>query len=416
MKPTVLIIGAFDTKGPDHNFAIERIREKGFEVLTLNTGVMGTTDLFAVDIEADQVAQAGGVSLEALRARKDRGQAMEAMSKGAPILVSKLYEQGKIDAIFGMGGTGGTSIITAAMRSLPLGFPKVCVSTAAAGNTLPFVGTRDIVLFPAITDVAGLNRISRQVYAQAVGALCGMMDLPVEAPHKEKPIITASMFGNTTECVGKCQELLADRGYEVLIFHAVGSGGKTMEDLVSDGLVQGVLDITTTEWADELCGGVFTAGPTRLEAPGKTGVPHLIVPGCIDMVNFNGLETVPEKYRQRNLYAWNPNVTLMRTTAAENAQLGEIFAQKANQAQGPVRFLIPLQGYSILDSIGEDGKAQLFWDPEADQAFISALKAQLHPGIPVIEADMNINDPRFAQRAVDELMEMMETHPPVSPE
>jgi uncharacterized protein (UPF0261 family) len=257
-------------------------------------------------------------------------------------------------------------------------------------------------LFPSVVDVAGINRVSRQILTRAAGALCGMVELPVAVSQDDRPVIAASMFGNTTACVDRCRATLTELGYEVLVFHCTGTGGRTMEDLIADGLVTGVLDITTTEWADELCGGVFSAGPGRLSAAGQAGIPQVIVPGCVDMVNFGGPETVPERYHERLLHVWNPSVTLMRTTPEENAELGRIFAGKANAATGPVAFLLPLGGVSLLDSPG-----QPFWWPEADQALFDALRVNLRPDIPVETLDANINDPVFADRATEMLLEML---------
>lgn len=407
MKPkkTILLIGAFDTKGEEYAFLREQIRARGFDTLAMNIGVLDTTQLFPVDIEAAEVAKAAGADLHQLRTSADRGAAMKAMAEGAPIVVRERFEAGAFDGIIGMGGTGGTSVIAAGMRALPIGVPKLCVSTAAAGNVEPYVGTRDIVMMPSIVDVAGLNRVSRQIFARAAGAICGMAAEEPPSSKRDKPIIAASMFGNTTECVNACAAILEQRGYEVLIFHATGVGGRCMEDLVRDGLVDAVLDITTTEWADEICGGVFTAGPERLSAPGARGVPHLIVPGCIDMANFGAASTVPDHYRKagRILYEWNPSVTLMRTNAEENARMGEIFAQKANEARGAVACLVPLRGFSILDGDGER-----FCDRAADQAFIDALKAGLNPGIPLETMDCNINDAAFSERASAMLLEMLD--------
>lgn len=405
MAKTILVIGAFDTKGAEFAFLRQQILAQGHRVLTVNAGVMGTTELFPVDVEAEVVAREGGAQLEGLRARKDRGEAMKAMSQGAALLVRQLYDQGRIDGIIGMGGTGGTSVVSAAMRALPVGVPKVCVSTAAGGDTSAYVGTKDIAMIPSIVDVAGLNRISRPIFARAAGAIGGMVAAPVPELVDERPIVVASMFGNTTTCVNACAEALGGQGYEVLIFHATGTGGRTMESLVAEGLVDAVLDVTTTEWADTVCGGVFDAGPERLSAPGQRGVPHLIVPGCVDMVNFGPLSTVPLKYREseRLFYEWNPSVTLMRTNAEENSQMGRIFAEKANQARGPVAFLLPLQGVSILD-----GEGQPFCDWEVDQAFFAALKANLRPGIPVVELEHNINDPQFSARAVAMMLELID--------
>ncbi|MHC4165767.1 MAG: Tm-1-like ATP-binding domain-containing protein [Planctomycetota bacterium] len=401
----ICMIGAFDTKGPEYAFLAECIRARGHDVFAVNTAVLGSTHLFPVDIEAEKVAEAAGTSLEQLREEKDRGRAMKVMCAGAPVIVKTLHDQGKIDGIIGMGGTGGTTVVTAAMRALPLGVPKVCVSTAASGDVSAYVGTRDITMIPSIVDVAGINRISRIIFSRAAGAICGMAETEPAQSEQDKPVITASMFGNTTECVNACAEKLSAKGYEVLIFHATGTGGKTMEGLVREGLVDAVLDITTTEWADTVCGGVFDAGQERLDAPGKMAIPHLIVPGCVDMANFGGLDTVPEEYKnaKRTFYEWNPSITLMRTNRRENEKMGQIFAQKANAARGPVAFLIPLNGVSILD-----GDNQPFCDRDADRAMFNAIKANLEEGVTVVEMDNNINDPEFSAKAVAMMLDLIE--------
>jgi uncharacterized protein (UPF0261 family) len=298
MPRTICILGAFDTKGEDHAFLREEILKLGDKVLTVNIGVLGSTTLFPVDVEAKDVLETGGFDLQEIRERRDKAEAMKAFDRSAPKLIRQLYEERPFDGIIGMGGSGGSSIIAAAMRALPIGVPKVLVSTVASGDVSFYVRGKDINMVPSIVDVAGLNRISRLVYARAAGAICGMAQNEPARSSKDLPIITASMFGNTTECVGACVKLLAEKGFEVLVFHATGTGGRAMETLISDGLVEGVLDITTTEWADELCQGVFSAGPERLDAPGQRGIAHLIVPGCVDMANFGALATVPEKYRQ----------------------------------------------------------------------------------------------------------------------
>ncbi|MBM3216056.1 UPF0261 family protein [Candidatus Poribacteria bacterium] len=398
---TIAVVGAFDTKGEEYAFIQRIIRERGHGTLLVHTGVFEAKGV-TPDVSNAEVAHAGGADLADLQAKKDRGSAMKAMSEGIAVVLRRLYDERRFSGAIGMGGTGGTAVITSGMRALPIGVPKLMVSTAASGNTSVYVGTRDITMIPSVVDVAGINRVSRSIFAQAAGAICGMVETTVDAPADEKPIIVASMFGNTTACVDRCRESLTGQGYEVLVFHATGTGGKTMESLVEDGLVAGVLDITTTEWADELCGGVFTAGPTRLDAPGSRGVPHLIVPGCVDMVNFGPRDTVPAKYDGRLLYEWNPSVTLMRTTPDENAQMGRIFAEKANAATGPVAFLLPLRGVSILDSEG-----QLFWSPEADGAIFEAIRQNVRQGIPVVELGANINDPAFADEAVRMLLGMM---------
>jgi uncharacterized protein (UPF0261 family) len=402
---TICLIGAFDTKGSEYSFVREHILARGHEVLTVNTGVMGSTDLFPVDVEADKVADAGGVSIEQLREKKDRGEAMKVMCAGAPETIKSLYDDGKIDGIIGMGGTGGTTVVTSAMRVLPIGMPKVCVSTAASGYVGAYVGTNDITMIPSIVDVAGINRVSRIIFSRAAGAICGMVEADVPESDDDKPVIAASMFGNTTECVNACVDALSAKGYEVLVFHATGTGGKTMESLVKEGLVEAVLDITTTEWADTVCGGVFDAGPERLDAAGQMGIPHLIVPGCIDMANFGGMDTVPGKYKKENriFYTWNPVVTLMRTNKEENEKMGKVFAEKANAAKGPVAFLIPLRGVSILDGDGEK-----FCDWETDKVMFDAIKSNLRKGITVVEMDNNINDPEFSAKAVSMMLGLIE--------
>jgi uncharacterized protein (UPF0261 family) len=404
MAKTICMIGAFDTKDADHAFLREEILKLGFPVLTVNIGVLGTTNLFPVDYEADAVLKAGGFDINQILSRKDKAEAMKAFDQSAPKLVRSLYDRGKFTAIIGMGGSGGSSIIASAMRALPIGVPKVLVSTVASGDVSFYVRGKDITMIPSIVDVAGLNRISRLIYQRAAGAVCGMARQPLPEAAEDRPIITASMFGNTTDCVNACSKLLKENGFEVLVFHATGAGGRAMETLVADGLVEAVLDITTTEWADELCDGVFSAGPERLDAPGQLGIPHLIVPGCVDMVNFGAPATVPEKYRKTNrlFYEWNPAVTLMRTNVEENRRLGEIFAQKANAATGPIAFLIPRRGVSMLD-----GEGQPFCDRNADQALVDAIKANLKPGIPVVELDNNINDEAFAAKAVEMMLELI---------
>lgn len=402
MSETILVVGAFDVKGEEYAFVRTQIENQGCKTLTMNFGTMGTTALFPVDYENDAVAEAAGADLKKLVEDNDRGKAMAAMATGAAKLSQLLLADEKISGIFGMGGTGGTSVISNAMRALPIGFPKVLISTVASGDTTIITGVKDITMIPSIVDVAGLNPISEKIFKEGVGAICGMVKMDFTPSIKQKPVIAATMFGNTTDCVNMCRESLVSKDFEVLVFHCTGTGGKTMESLVDDGFVSAVLDITTTEWADHICGGVFDAGPNRLSAPGRAGIPHLIVPGCVDMVNFGPVATVPPHYKDRNLYEWNPNVTLMRTNVEENKKMGEIFARKANESKGRVAFLLPLRGVSILDS--EGGR---FWWPEANEAMFAAIKTHLKPGIEVVEIDANINDKVFADKAVEMLTVLM---------
>jgi uncharacterized protein (UPF0261 family) len=347
------------------------------------------------------VATAGGTELTVLRQQADRGKAIEVMAKGAAIVLRQLQETGKIDGILGMGGSAGTAVGTAAMRALPVGFPKLMVSTLASGDTAPYVGVSDIVMMPSVVDVAGVNRISARIFANAAGAISGMVET-TPPQIGEKPLIAASMFGNTTKLVDQCRKLLEAQGYEVLVFHATGTGGRIMESLIDAGYMNGVLDVTTTEWADELVGGVLTAGPTRLDAAAKRGVPQVIAPGCLDMVNFWARSTVPAKFADRQFYEWNPNVTLMRTTPEENTELGRILAEKANKSSAPVAFFLPLQGVSVLDSPGGE-----FWQPAANQALFAAIKQSVRAEIPVYELDNNINDATFAEAVVQKLLQFL---------
>ncbi len=402
MSKTIALLGAMDTKGAEYGFVKDCIEARGHKTLLIDVGVLGEP-VIAPDVTRQQVADAAGADLKKLVADADRGAAVAAMSHGAAEILPALYAEGKFDGVLAMGGTGGTSVACGAMRALPLGVPKVMVSTTAGGDVSGYVGVRDIVMIPSIVDVAGVNKISREVFAKAAGAICGMVEASVPAA-EDKPLIVASMFGNTTPCVGKATELLEAAGYEVLVFHCTGTGGKTMESLIDAGLIAGVLDITTTEWADELVGGVFSAGPTRLEAAGKAGIPAIVTPACLDMVNFNAPDTVPTKFTGRTFYEHNPNVTLMRTNVAECTELGKILAEKLNAYTGPVTVLLPLKGISMIDL---EGKA--FYLPEANQALFDSLKANLRDGIPVVEMDCDVNDEAFATACAEALLKQLKS-------
>ncbi len=386
-----------DTKGEEHAFVANLIKQRGHQVLVIDTGTLDAPKL-KPDITRFEVAAAAGADLNALVAKKDRGEAVAAMSRGAPVVLARLVADQRIDGVISLGGGGGTAISTAAMRALPIGFPKVMVSTLASGNTAPYVGVKDIVMFPSVVDVAGINRISRQILTRAAGAICGMVE-SVPSPGEDKPIIVASMFGNTTDCVQAAKKILEAAGYEVLVFHATGTGGRAMESLIESGMVAGVLDITTTEWADEWVGGILGAGPTRCEAAARHGVPAIVTPGCLDMVNFGAPETVPSKFADRTFYAHNPQVTLMRTSPEECAELGRILAEKINLSIAPVTVLLPLKAISVISAPG-----QKFHDPIADRILFTALKAFLRNDIEVVELDCAINAPEFARACAEKLL------------
>lgn len=402
--PTIAILGTLDTKGAEHGFVAEQVRARGMHVLLIDVGTLGAPTV-QPDVLRDEVAAAGGSDARVLAERRDRGEAVAAMVRGAPAIVAHLALQGRIHGIISLGGGGGTAIATAAMRALPVGFPKLMVSTLASGNTAPYVDVKDIVMFPSITDVAGLNRISRLLLARAAGAICGMVEASPPAV-SDKPVIVASQFGNTTPCVERCRRQLEEAGNEVLVFAAVGTGGRTMESLIESGMVAGVLDVTTTEWADQLVGGVLAAGPTRLEAAARAGIPAVVSTGCLDMVNFGPPETVPARFRGRRFYQHNPQVTLMRTTPEENRELGRIIAGKLNLSTGPVTVLLPLRGGSVISAPG-----QPFHDADADAALYQALRKELRPDIRVVELDCLINDPEFADACVAELARNMGNSP-----
>ena len=399
--PTIAVLGTFDTKGPEHGFLAETIRARGHETLLIHVGSLSAAAI-TPDISAEEVAAASGEDWRTILAQQDRGESVALMARAAAKYVAGLCENGRIQGIISLGGGGGTAIGTAAMRALPIGFPKVMVSTLASGNTAPYLGSKDIVMIPAIVDVAGINRISRAIFENAAGAICGMVEAAEHRRHRpatDKPLVVASMFGNTTDCVNEAKRIVEEAGYEVLVFHATGAGGRAMESLIESGMVAGVLDITTTEWADELVGGILGAGPTRLEAAARGGVPAIIVPGCLDMVNFGEPQTVPAKFSGRTFYHHNPQVTLMRTNAEECAELGRIMAEKINQSTGPVTVLLPLKAISVISA---EGKA--FHSPAADAALFNSLKQHLRSDIPVIERDVEINDPAFARACAEALL------------
>lgn len=401
MTKQIVLVGTLDTKGAEVAFVKQLIQARGINTLVIDFGVMAPP-AFDPDIGREAVARAGNGDLAALSSGEHKDEAMRVMAAGLAVIVRRLYDEGKLDGILGMGGSGNTSIATAAMRTLPVGVPKVMVSTLGGGDVSAYVGTKDITFMPSIVDVAGINSISRQIYANAAGAITGMVEMDAPTAVAEKPLVTASMFGNTTVCVEHARSIIEENGFEVLVFHATGTGGRIMESLIADGHIVGSLDITTTELADHVCGGFLDAGPERCLAAARAGIPAVLVPGCVDMANFWGIETVPEKYKGRNLYQWNPNVTLLRTNVAENIKIGEMIAAAANAATAPVTIVLPLKGVSMLDSQGER-----FWDPEADKACFETIKANLSPDISVIELDNNINDPEFSTTVAELMLAML---------
>lgn len=397
---TIAVAGTFDTKGEEYRYVISLIESLNLRAFTIHTGVF--EPLFPPDVSNGEIAAAAGEDIKTLTDKKDRDFATETLARGMEILLPQLYAQGKFDGIISFGGSGGTSMVTPAMRALPIGVPKVMVSTMASGNVSQYVGTSDITMMPSIVDVAGLNAISKKIFSNAVHAAAGMVQYETCMEHGEKPLIAATMFGVTTPCINYAKKLLEQAGYEVLVFHATGTGGRTMESLIEAGFIKGVLDLTTTEWCDELFGGVLNAGPNRLEAASKMGIPQVVSVGALDMVNFGPYDTVPERYRSRNLYRHNPTVTLMRTTIDENKRLGEVLAEKLNMSSKNTALFLPLRGISGIDV--ENGP---FYGPEEDQALFDSIKSGLKQDVEVIELDLDINDEKFAKAAAGKLIDMM---------
>ena len=397
--PAVALIGTLDTKGEEYAFVQRVIEGRGCKTLVVDVGISPASGCKA-DIGPDKVAAAGGADLQALRAANDRGGAMEVMARGAAETVRELYRAGKLDAVMALGGSGGTSIATAAMRALPIGVPKLMVSTVAAGDVASYVGTSDIMMLYPVIDIAGLNSISERVLTNAAVAVAAMAKATAKTGlvKATRRVVAITMFGVTTPAVTVARTWLEGAGYEVLVFHANGAGGRAMEALMRDGVIEGVLDLTTTELADELVGGILSAGPGRLEAAGALGLPQVVSLGALDMVNFGAIGTVPEKFHKRQFYRHNPHVTLMRTSPQECSELGALLARKLNGAKGPVTMFVPLRGTSSISIEGG-----VFHDAEADRALFAGLKDNLDPAIACVTSDAAINDKDFALAMAHEL-------------
>ena len=399
---TVALVGTFDSKGVEYAYVKKILEDLGLKTFTIHMGVF--PPMFTPDVSNEDVANAVGVDIKDVAAKKDRAWATEVLSKGMEKLIPQLYREGKFDGILAFGGTGGTSIATPAMRALPIGVPKVMVSTVASGNTSQYVGTSDIVMMPSVVDVSGLNSISTKIFSNAAFAIAGMVTFENKAVVEKKPLVAATMFGVTTPCINFAREYLEARGYEVLVFHATGTGGRSMEDLVKAGFIEGVLDITTTEWADEVVGGVLSAGPQRLAAAGNLGIPQVVSVGAVDMCNFGPVDTVPAKFYNRKIYKHNPTVTLMRTTVEENVEIANNIAEKLNGAKDYTVLMLPLLGVSMIDAVG-----QAFYGPEEDTALFDTLRNKIDRKVVRLEEyAMHVNDKEFAEKAAQNLLEMMD--------
>ncbi|MFD9670250.1 Tm-1-like ATP-binding domain-containing protein, partial [Rhodococcus sp. NPDC059968] len=399
---TVAMLGAFDTKASEFEFLREELVRRGARVLAVDFGVHDRPPAWA-DVPSSTVADLGGADLKELLRGRDRGAAMRAMANGAAALFRRFAANGDIDGAISLGGTGGTAVAGAAFRELPLGVPKMIVSTAASGYTAPYVGESDLILVPSITDIAGLNSILRGVIEKAAASIVAQSSDGARVPTKSASTIAASMFGVTTPCVDRARGELERRGSEVVVFHMTGTGGRMMERLIREGLIDAALDITTTELADELVGGVFAAGPERLSAAALRGVPQVVSVGALDMVNFGPRDSVPSEFSTRRLYQHNPSVTLMRTTPEETEELGRRLAERLNASIGATTVLIPLRGVSALSVEGAP-----FADHVADEALFAAIRAGIDPDrVELVELDCDINAPEFADRAVSVLLTNM---------
>jgi len=401
--PTVVLVGTLDTKGQEYAYLADRLREHGVDVVLVDAGIMHEP-LTTPDVTRQEVATAVGADVQTLADAGDRGAAVETMSRGAAEIVRRLHAEGRLDAIGGLGGSGGSSLATYAMRQLPIGVPKLMVSTVASGDTSPYVGSVDVTMMYSVVDIAGINRISAQILTNAAAALAGMAAASVPPLREEKPLITASMFGVTTQAVTTARERLEELGYEVLVFHQTGAGGGSMEALIEAGFIAGSLDVTTTEFCDLVAGGALAAVPDRLESAGKQGIPQVVSLGALDMVNFGPLDTVPERYRDRKLYVHNPTITLMRTTPEECREIGQIIAEKLNAATGPTVLFVPLRGVSAIATEG-----QVFYDPEADAVLFESIRATIDlTKVELHEIDADVNDPAFALAMANRLHELIE--------
>jgi uncharacterized protein (UPF0261 family) len=398
--PRVVLLGTLDTKGHEYAYLRERLAALGVDVTVVDAGIHEPAGL-SPDVPRGDVARAAGADVAALAAAGDRGAAVTAMAEGAERIVLELHARGELDGLLALGGSGGSSIAARAMQALPVGVPKLLVSTVASGDTRPYVGAVDVTMMYSVVDISGVNSVSARILTNAAAAIAGMAQAEPPALGG-RPLVAATMFGVTTACVTRARERLEELGYEVLVFHATGAGGRSMEALVEGGFLTGVLDVTTTELADELVGGVLSAGPDRLEAAGRTGVPQVVSLGALDMVNFGPRETVPPQFEGRNLYVHNPTVTLMRTTAAECAQLGRTIGEKLAAATGPTAVFVPLGGVSMIDVPG-----QPFHDVDADAALVASLKEALGD-VELHERDEDVNDPAFALAMADRLHELIE--------
>ena len=416
--PTVVLMGTLDTKGREYAFVRARLAAAGVTPLLVDFGVLGEPSI-EPDIGSAEVARAGGADLHDLRFGREgsdtRAAALAIMERGLIEILSQLREKERCDGVLGLAGSGGSSAISGAMRSLPLGVPKLLVSTMAASvDTGAYFGTRDICIMHSVTDIAGLNRVSRTILANAAHGLAGMVSEARWADEAiDKPLVAITMFGITTPGVLRLVRRLEECGFETIVFHAVGSGGRSMEQMIEEGVIDGVIDYTVSELTDHLLGGIFDAGAGRLEAAGRRGIPQVVVPGAIEVLNFGARSTVPEKYDrpERRLIIHNPSVCAVRINQEEGAQLGKLLAAKVNAATGPTAVLLPLNGLDKYEA-APDGP---YIDRHSDESLFDAIRSDLRQDIPLTEMDANINDPEFADRVFEAFMQLWRVYASPNP-
>ncbi|MGQ9646733.1 MAG: Tm-1-like ATP-binding domain-containing protein [Thermodesulfobacteriota bacterium] len=396
MKKTIVCIGTLDTKGQEVQYIKSLIEQRGHRVLVVDDGILDEPSVRA-DITREEVASAAGVTLEEMRALGNERKAVEAMTAGLCKVIQGLYSSGRLDGVISIGGGMGTSMATTAMRQLPLGVPKLVVSTkvAQSGVAKEYMGTKDITMVSSVADIAGLNRLTRRIASNAAGAIVGMVESPpVEI--SDRPLVVMSMNGTTTKCGLKVMSALEEE-YEVVVFHSIGMGGRALEEFVKNESVKTVIELGLNEIGNDLFRGMASAGPKRLEAAGEKGILQIITPASVDFINFLSPDTVPPEYKNRKLIFHNPQATTLRLNSDELKKVAEVMAEKLNRAAGTVKVLIPTRGFSSWDQLGGG-----FYDPEADRIFIDALKDRLRSSIMVSEIDAHINDERFAKVIVEE--------------
>jgi len=398
---TIVVLGTLDTKGRETKFVKDVIEKLGFKALVMDVGIIGEP-FFKPDVSREEVAEAAGISFKELSENPSREVASPIMSRGASKLIGDMIKEGKVHGIISMGGTQGTSLATAVMRSLPIGFPKMMVSTIASGNTAPFVDIYDITMMHSVADILGLNPVTRRILSNAAHAICGMAGSEEDIRVTGKPLVAVTTVGITTPCAMRAIELLEAHGCETIVFHAVGTGGRAMEHLMKQGVVKAVLDIATIEVTNEMYGGLLAGGEERLTVAGKLGIPQVLAPGAIAILVFGEPETIPEKCRGRKIIRHSPLITDVRVTKEEQVEVAEELARRLKHTRDPAVFMIPNKGY---DSYSVEGKP--FWEPESDKAFAETLKAALPSNIKVVELDYDINDPRFAEEMVNALIMLM---------